>query len=93
MLGGFITPADSSSTSLGAGLSIALKAERGIPDWLWGAVAQWSEHLQLKQVYDFRKGSRLNLTFQPMMPYYNKILHKSDDKFVLQMHCRLERLV
>ena len=49
MLGGFITPADSSSTSLGIGLSIALKAERGIPDWLWGAVAQWSEHLQLKQ--------------------------------------------
>ena len=38
-----------SSTSLGIGLSIALKAERGIPDWLWGAVAQWSEHLQLKQ--------------------------------------------
>ena len=49
MLGGFITPADSSSTSLGIGLSIALKAESGIPDWLWGAVAQWSEHLQLKQ--------------------------------------------
>ena len=42
-------PADSSSTNLGIGLSIALKAERGIPDWLWGAVAQWSEHLQLKQ--------------------------------------------
>ena len=41
MLGGFIIPADSSSTSLGIGLSIALKAERGIPDWLWGAVAQW----------------------------------------------------
>ena len=38
VLGGFITPADSSSTSLGIGLSIALKAERGIPDWLWGAV-------------------------------------------------------
>ena len=37
------------ATSLGIGLSIALKAERGIPDWLWGAVAQWSEHLQLKQ--------------------------------------------
>ena len=35
--------------SLGIGLSIALKAEGGIPDWLWGAVAQWSEHLQLKQ--------------------------------------------
>ena len=51
MLGGFITPADSSSTSLklGIGLSIALKAERGIPHWLWGAVAQWSVHLQLKQ--------------------------------------------
>ena len=49
VLGGFITPADSSSTSLGIGLSIALKAERGIPDLLWGAVAQWSEHLQLKQ--------------------------------------------
>ena len=49
MLGGFITPADSSSTSLGIGLSIALKAEGGIPDWLWGAVAQWSEHLQLKK--------------------------------------------
>ena len=28
---GFITPADSSSTSLGIGLSITLKAERGIP--------------------------------------------------------------
>ena len=38
------------STSLDIGLSIALKAERGIPDWLWGAIAQWSEHLQLKQV-------------------------------------------
>ena len=35
--------------SIHIGLSIALKAERGIPDWLWGAVAQWSEHLQLKQ--------------------------------------------
>ena len=40
---------DSSSTSLGIGLFITLIAERGIPDWLWGAVAQWSEHLQLKQ--------------------------------------------
>ena len=49
VLGGFITPADSFSTSLGIGLSIALKAERGIPGWLWGAVAQWSEHLQVKQ--------------------------------------------
>ena len=26
--------------ALGIGLSIVLKAERGIPDWLWGAVAQ-----------------------------------------------------
>ena len=49
MLGGFITLADSSSTSLGIGLSVTLKAKRGMPDWLWGAVAQWSEHLQLKQ--------------------------------------------
>ena len=31
---------------LGIGLSIILKA--GV-EWLWGAVAQWSEHLQLKQ--------------------------------------------
>ena len=46
VLGGFITLAGSSSTSLGIGLS---KAERGIPDWLWGAVGQRSEHLQLKQ--------------------------------------------
>ena len=37
------------STYTCIGLSITLKAERGIPDWLWGAVAQWSEHLQLKQ--------------------------------------------
>ena len=49
VLGGFITPADSSSTSLGIGLFITLIAERGMPGWLWGAVAQWSEHLQLKQ--------------------------------------------
>ena len=40
---------EKNNTSLGIGLSIALKAERGIPDCLWGAVAQWSEHLQLKQ--------------------------------------------
>ena len=31
MLGGFITPADSSSTGLGIGLFITLKAERGMP--------------------------------------------------------------
>ena len=39
----------SSNTSLGKGLFITLKAERESPDWLWGAVAQWSEHRQLKQ--------------------------------------------
>ena len=49
MLGGFITLADSSSTSLGIGLFIALKTGREIPDRPWGAVAQWLEHLQLKQ--------------------------------------------
>ena len=48
MLGGLSTPADSLSISLGMGLSITLKAERGRLRWLWGAVAQWSEHLQLK---------------------------------------------
>ena len=30
------------------GLSITLKAGRWMLRWLWGAVAQWSEHLQLK---------------------------------------------
>ena len=30
-------------TSLGMGLSITLRAGRGILRWLWGAVAQWSE--------------------------------------------------
>ena len=41
--------ADSSSTSLGIGLSITFKAGVELLRWLWGAVAQWSEHLQLKQ--------------------------------------------
>ena len=49
MLGGLSTPADSLIISLGMGLSITLKAGRGMLRWLWGAVAQWSEHLQLKQ--------------------------------------------
>ena len=44
-----IIPADSSSTSLGIGLSITFKAGVELLRWLWGAVAQWSEHLQLKQ--------------------------------------------
>ncbi len=49
MLGDFIIPADSLSTSLGMGLSITFKAGIELLRWLWGAVAQWSEHLQLKQ--------------------------------------------
>ena len=34
---------------LGIGLSITFKAGVELLRWLWGAVAQWSEHLQLKQ--------------------------------------------
>ena len=49
VLGDLIIPADSSSTSLGIGLSITFKAGVELLRWLWGAVAQWSEHLQLKQ--------------------------------------------
>ena len=45
----FRYPADSLIISLGIGLSITLKAGRGMLRWLWGAVVQWSEHLQLKQ--------------------------------------------
>ena len=37
------------NTSLGMGLSITLKTGRGMLRWLWEAVAQWSERLQLKQ--------------------------------------------
>ena len=48
-LGDLIIPADSSNTSLGIGLSITFKAGVELLRWLWGAVAQWSEHLQLKQ--------------------------------------------
>ena len=48
-LGDLIIPADSSSTSLGIGLSITFKAGVELLRWLWGAIAQWSEHLQLKQ--------------------------------------------
>ena len=49
MLNGLIIPVDSSSISLGMGLSITLKARVKLPGWLWEAIAQWSEHLQLKQ--------------------------------------------
>ena len=48
MLGDVIIPVDSLSISLGMGLSITLKAGVKLPGWLWGAVAQWPEHLQLK---------------------------------------------
>ena len=44
-----MTPADPSSTSLGIGLSITFKAGVELLWWLWGVIAQWSEHLQLKQ--------------------------------------------
>ena len=48
-LGDLIILADLLSTSLGIGLSITFKAGVELPRWLWGAVAQLSEHLQLKQ--------------------------------------------
>ena len=34
---------------MGMGLSITLKARVKLPGWLWGVVAQWPEHLWLKQ--------------------------------------------
>ena len=49
MLGDLIILVDSSSISLGMGLAITLKAGVKMPWWLWGAKAQWSQHLQLKQ--------------------------------------------
>ena len=49
MLGDFIFPVDSLSISLGMGLFISLKAGVKLPGWLWRAVAQWPEHLWLKQ--------------------------------------------
>ena len=44
MLGDLIIPVDSLSISLGMGLSITGVK---LPGWLWRAIAQWSEHLQL----------------------------------------------
>ena len=41
--------ADSLIIRLGMGLSITLKAGGGMLRWQWEAVAQWSEHLQVKQ--------------------------------------------
>ena len=49
MLGDLVIPADSLSISLSIGLSITFKPGELMLRWLWGAVAQWSEHLQLKQ--------------------------------------------
>ena len=49
MFGDLVIPADSLSNSLGIGLIITFKAGEVMLRWLWGAVAQWSEHLQLKQ--------------------------------------------
>ena len=49
MLGDLIILVDSLSISLGMGLSITLKAGVEQLEWLWGAIAQRSEHLQLKQ--------------------------------------------
>ena len=49
MFGDLIIPVDSLRISLGIGLSITLKAGVKLPGWLWRAIAQWSEHLQLKQ--------------------------------------------
>ena len=42
--GDLIIPVDSLSISFGMGLSITLKAGVKLPGWLWGAIAQWSEH-------------------------------------------------
>ena len=40
---------DFSLHCLGMGLSIILKAGVELLRWLWGAIAKWSEHLQLKK--------------------------------------------
>ena len=49
MLDDLTIPVDSLNICLGKGLSITLKAGVEQPEWLWGAVAQRSEHLWLKQ--------------------------------------------
>ena len=49
MLDDLIILVDSLSISLGMRLSITLKVGVKLPGWLWGAIAQWPEHLQLKQ--------------------------------------------
>ena len=66
MLGDLITLVDSLSIGLVMGLSITLKAEVKLPGWLWGAIAQWSEHLQLKQeaLGSIRSGCPIFFLFQ-----------------------------
>ena len=54
MLDDLIIPVNSLSISLGMGLSITLKAGVEQLRWLWGTVAQWSEHLRLKQEIQIR---------------------------------------
>ena len=49
MLGDLIIQVDFLGICLGMGLSITLKFGVKLPGWLWGAVAQWSDHLQLKE--------------------------------------------
>ena len=49
ILGDLIILVDSLSISLGMGLSVTPKAGVKLPGCLWGTVAQWPEHLQLKQ--------------------------------------------
>ena len=44
-----IIPTDSLSISLGMGLYITHKAGFELLGWLWGAIAQWLEQLQMKQ--------------------------------------------
>ena len=52
MLGDLIIPVDSLSFSLGMGLSITLKAGVKLPAWLWEAIDQWPEHLQLNPGFE-----------------------------------------
>ena len=49
MLGDLAILAGWLSISLGIGLSVTFKTRVRLLRWLWGTVAQWLEHLQLKQ--------------------------------------------
>ena len=50
VLGDLAILADWLSISLGIGLSVTFKTRVRLLRWLWGTVAQWLEHLQLKQM-------------------------------------------